>query len=48
LRCGGDSRSIIAAYSVPFTLWSISSGWDIHDTNSCGVGWKLSSICNRI
>src|SRR2546426_2118433 len=47
LRCGGESRSIIAAYSVPFTLRSISSGCDIHHTNSCGVGWKLSK-CAKI
>ena len=38
LRCGGESRSIIAAYSVPFTLRSICSGCDKHRTSSCGVG----------
>src|SRR6266849_4869997 len=45
LRCGGESRSIIAAYSVPLTLRSISSGCDIHDTNSCGVGMKTKQVC---
>src|SRR5260370_42395636 len=45
LRCGGESLSIIAAYSVPFTLRSISSGCDIHDTNSRSEERRVGKEC---
>src|SRR5438876_9677732 len=42
LRCAGALRSIMAAYSVPFTRQSISASWHIHQANSSGVGLKVS------
>src|SRR2546429_1007161 len=47
LRCAGACRSIMAAYSVPFTRWSISASWHIHQANSSGVGLKVSR-CAKI